>query len=678
MYAQGYNLWQKQHFLSLQLRINMKRLTILLAILPCFLLTKAQFVNDYLAAANKYFEKGDYYSAAQYYEKYLDLEKSKKGNKVFNPYEVSAVSNTNKNATANKQQAVYNLAEAYRELHYHEKALPFYEMAASGGDKTVFPLAKFHQGTTLRALGKYAEAETAFNEFKSSYPVTNAYSEAATREMESLRFIQQQLQRQDLNSFTLQKSATYNAEGGTYAPFYMNDGSLWFTSTRPQGDEKGKINNNRIYAASSDGSVQLTNIPQSKEEQQGVATATPDGKRLFLTRWTVLKDKKTASIYSSTNNNGKWDGPTAVAALNAAGSNAQQPFVMPDGKTILFSSDRIGGVGGFDIWKASLDEMGNVGTPVNLGPMLNTASDEQAPSFHAPSNTLVFSSNGRIGMGGFDFYYIKGGIDQMSEPKNFGYPVNSVKDDLYFASKGSANNILENVLMSSDREAACCLELFTLSKVKPLKQITGLVLACDSKQPLSGVRVSITDAGGTVIAEKTTDMSGRYAYSMEEFASLKATGAVSGYFNSSINVALPEDADMVNFNNPDLCLTPVPVTAIKVDNVYYDYNKASLQVNSFESLDQLVTLLNENPSMTIELGAHTDSKGDDAYNQKLSEARAKTVVDYLISKGIDGSRLVAKGYGETAPVAENSNADGTDNPEGRQQNRRTEFKVLKN
>jgi outer membrane protein OmpA-like peptidoglycan-associated protein len=95
-------------------------------------------------------------------------------------------------------------------------------------------------------------------------------------------------------------------------------------------------------------------------------------------------------------------------------------------------------------------------------------------------------------------------------------------------------------------------------------------------------------------------------------------------------------------------------------------------------LDQLVTLLNENPSTTIELGAHTDSKGDDAYNQKLSEARAKTVVDYLISKGIDGSRLVAKGYGESSPVAENSNADGTDNPEGRQQNRRTEFKVLKN
>ncbi|MEX0636102.1 MAG: OmpA family protein [Ferruginibacter sp.] len=493
-----------------------------------------------------------------------------------------------------------------------------------------------------------------------------------------MRFIQQQLLRSDLSNYTLQKSATLNAEGGTYAPFYMNDGSLWFTSTRPQGDEKGKINNNRIYAASTDGSVKLTFIPQLKDEQQGVATATPDGKRLYLTRWMAIEDKKTATIYTTANNNGKWDEPTIVSALNVAGSNAQQPFVMPDGKTILFSSDRAGAVGGFDIWKASLDELGNVGIPVNLGPMVNTASDEQAASFHAASNTLVFSSNGRVGMGGFDFYYIKGGLEQLSEPKNFGYPVNSVKDDLYFASKGSANNILENVVMSSDRDAACCLELFTLSKVKPLKQITGLVLACDSKQPLPGVKVSITDETGKLIAEKTTDGTGSYSYSMEEFSALKATGAVSGYFNSSVNVSLPSDEEMVNFNNPDLCLTPVPVAAIKVDNVYYNYNKATLQPNSLESLDQLVNLLNENPTMFIELGAHTDSKGDDAYNQKLSDARAKTVVDYLIGKGIDASRLVAKGYGESHPIAENNNADGTDNPEGRQQNRRTEFKVLKN
>ena len=661
----------------MQLRINMKRLTILFALLPCFLFTKAQFVNDYLAAADKYFAKGDYYSAAQYYEKFLALEKSKNAQQVFKPYEVSAVSNKSKVLSGSKQKAVYNLAEAYRELHYHEKALPFYELAASG-DKAAFPLAKFHQGTTLRALGKYGEAEAVFIEFKNDYTPVDAYSESATREIESIRFIQQQLLRSDLNNYTLQKSAALNAEGGTYAPFYMNDGSLWFTSTRPQGDEKGKINNNRIYATNSDGSVKLTDIPQPKDEQQGVAAATPDGKRLFLTRWTVSKDKKTATIYTTANNNGKWDEPIIVSALNVAGSNAQQPFVMPDGKIILFSSDRAGAVGGFDIWKASLDDMGNVGTPVNLGPMVNTVSDEQAASFHAASNTLVFSSNGRVGMGGFDFYYIKGGLDQLSEPKNFGYPVNSVKDDLYFASKGSANNILENVVMSSDREAACCLELFTLSKVKPLKQITGLVLACDSKQPLPGVKVIITGATGKLIAEKTTDGSGRYSYSMEEFAALKATGAVSGYFNSSVNVGLPTDAEMVNFTNPDLCLTPVPVAAIKVDNVYYDYNKASLQVNSFESLDQLVNLLNENPTMSIELGAHTDSKGDDAYNQKLSEARAKTVIDYLIGKGIDASRLVARGYGELQPVAENTNADGTDNPEGRQQNRRTEFKVLKN
>lgn len=661
----------------------MKKLSLSLTVIVLAFTAQAQFINDYLVAADKYFAKGDYYSASQYYEKYLGQEKAKTGQQAFHPYAVSAASNKKVVVTStNRQKVIYNLAESYRKLNYHEKALPYYEQAIAF-DAKAFPLAKYHYATTLRAMERYEEAATAFTAFKNEYTTADVYTAGATRELANLAYIQQQLKRADLASFTVEKSTGLNSEGGTYAPVWMSDGSLWFTSTRPQGAEKGSTNANRIYAtdytAGTAGTIALVNIPQPKDMQQGVISATPDGNTLFLTRWTVAKDKKTASIYSSTKQNDKWSDPVLVPSLNVTGSNAQQPYVMPDGRFILFSSDRSGGQGGFDLWKAALDENGNISVAENMGNKINTALDEQAPGYHQASNTLVFSSNGRVGMGGFDFFYSKGGINDLAEPQNFGYPVNSVKDDLYFTSKGSANNILENVVMSSDREAACCLELFTLSKVKPLKQITGLVIDCKTNQPMAGVKVTIMDTiNNKVIAEKTTDASGRYSYTLEEFARLKATAGYTGYFNNSVRIAVPVNAEEISFTNPDICLNPIPEKAIKVDNVYYDFNKATLQENSYVSLDDLVQLLNDNPSMMIELGAHTDSKGDDEYNRKLSDARAKSVVDYLISKGIDASRLVAKGYGESMPVAENTNSDGTDNPEGRQLNRRTEFKVLKN
>ncbi len=352
---------------------------------------------------------------------------------------------------------------------------------------------------------------------------------------------------------------------------------------------------------------------------------------------------------------------------------------MPDGRHIIISSDRPGGLGGFDLWMAELDANGNAGTLMNMGSGINTKYDEQAASYHPASSTLVFSSNGRVGMGGYDFFYSTGDINNLSEPKNFGYPVNSIKDDLYFISRGTARNILENVIISSDRDAACCLEMFSLTKQKPVKQLTGLVIDCETKEPIQGAKVVVMNTtANSMVVDKMSDAAGNYSYTMEEFAPMKATASLTGYFNNSVSFVGPGDIEEVEYTSPVICLTRIPEKPIKVENVYYDFNDSTLQVGSFTSLDDLVTLLNDNPSMQIELSAHTDSKGTDEYNDKLSNARANEVVRYLISKGISEERLIAKGYGESQPVAENQKADGSDNPEGRQMNRRTEFKVLKN
>jgi outer membrane protein OmpA-like peptidoglycan-associated protein len=279
-------------------------------------------------------------------------------------------------------------------------------------------------------------------------------------------------------------------------------------------------------------------------------------------------------------------------------------------------------------------------------------------------------------MGGYDFFYSKGTPNNWGEPVNFGYPVNSVKDDIYFVSRSGSKNILEDAYLSSDRFSECCLELFSLHKQKPLKQVSGLVLNCENQQPLGGVSVQVIDAANnTVLSNQTTDANGHYSFTVEDFKSMKTVATSDGYITNTLAIATPANEDAESLTNPALCLNPVP-KAIVLENVYYDYNKASLKPESHLSLDKLVEMLQQNPQMVIELGAHTDNVGSEKYNLKLSEARAQSVVTYLISKGIDASRLKAKGYGSTQPIAPNTNEDGSDNPEGRQKNRRTEFKVL--
>jgi outer membrane protein OmpA-like peptidoglycan-associated protein len=354
---------------------------------------------------------------------------------------------------------------------------------------------------------------------------------------------------------------------------------------------------------------------------------------------------------------------------------------MADGKTLLFSSDKPGGSGGFDLWYATLDGDGKPEKAVNLGASINTINDEQAPYYHAASGTLVFSCNGRIGMGGFDFFYSKGMPDAWATPENFGYPVNSIKDDIYFASRGSAKNILEDVLLSSDRSAECCLELFTLKKRKPRKQVNGLIAACSDRSLLSGVSVNIVDTvHKKIVYTTTTGADGSYAFALDEYQPLKAVASLIGYNSDSLQFDIPDEGPAKDsLTNPVICLVkeePKVESVIVLENVYYDFDRSTLRQESYPALDKLVGLLNEYPTMVIEIRAHTDNKGDDKYNMNLSDARAQVVENYLVSKGIDKSRLQSKGYGASLPVAPNKHEDGSDDPEGRQKNRRTEFKVL--
>jgi OmpA-OmpF porin, OOP family len=661
----------------------MKKILMTVAIVMGCSSLHAQFTYDYLKAADNYFQKNDFYSAAQYYEKYLGVNGNDKS-PGYNPYVVQTSSKKSTAPATTKEQAIYKLAVSYHKLNYHVKAEPAFE-AALNLDKTQFPLVRYQYAVTLRALGKFAEAEAAFQQFLAEYGGSDLNTEAAKKEILNLKFIQSELNKRDLNLYKVDKvSSEINAGGANYAPVWLDASTLVFTSTRPEGTGDNTDHTNRLYQVTmSEGvpaGLTTVSIPTEKNIHQGVATFSPDGNTMFLTKWTSEGDgKKNSSVYRSTRSGSSWTNPELVAGLNQSGSSSMQPCVMPDGKHIIFSSDRAGGQGAFDLWMGDMNTDGSVSNIVNLGNSINTAFDEQAPSYHAASSTLVFSTNGRVGMGGFDIFYTTSKMGNWSDPVNFGYPVNSVKDDLYFTSRGNAKNILADVLLSSDRNADCCLETYTLKKDRPLRQISGIVTDCETNQPLTGATVNIVDisTNGTVTSI-TTSADGSYSFTLEDFRPLKAFAANAGYHPNSLEFNGPSDEESIVLSNPAICLRKIPEVGQTevMENIYYEFDKAVLLDESFSSLDKLADMLNANPTVRIEIGGHTDSKGNDDYNQKLSEARAKSVVDYLIGKGIDASRLTAVGYGEKFPVAPNTNDDGSDNPEGRQKNRRTEFKVL--
>ena len=666
----------------------MKKATLIIVIAFGLVASHAQVVYDYLKAADAYYAKADYYSAAQYYEKYLGMNKEKiKGNE-YDPYTIASLSKQQKIAMSNRQQAVYKLAESYRLLNYHVKAEPYYAQATAF-DKAQFPLTNYWYGKTLRALAKYDAADSAFNHFVADYSSNDTYKEDADREIKNLRFIETQLKK-DIKLFTVGKAANMlNTNGASYAPVWVNKNALMFTSTRPDSAAaKNKVYTNRIYLASySDGvvsSVQKTDLPQSANVHQGVMSFTPDGNTIFLTRWTIADGKKKSAIYTSKKSNGSWADPALLdSTINIAGSSTQQPFVMPNGKHLLFASDRQGGLGGFDIWSVDLDGNGNIfSAPINLGAPVNSKYDEQAPYYHNPSGSLIFSSNGNVGMGGYDFFQSKGNIGAWSNPENMGYPLNSIKDDIYFVSNGKAKNILGDVLFSSDRSSDCCLEMFMLNKVRPLKQISGTVVACDGNTPLNGAKVAVVNASNKVVATKITGNDGRYEFTMEDFEALTITANADGYNQASLNATQLMDDETIMQSLPAVCLIkpippkPVVDTVVVMNNIYFEFNQASIVIESYQYIDaEILGMLTRYPTMVIEISGHTDEKGTDEYNMKLSEARANAVKAYLVAKGVAPERMETKGYGETKPIAPNS-IDGIDNPEGRKQNRRTEFKVL--
>jgi len=462
-----------------------------------------------LKQADKYFHDSSYYNAIINYEIYLGIRAV---TVEFDPYsnnkkrklvDFEEINSSNPSTV----QVFYNLAQSYKQLNDYENAEKWYDKVLKAGSPNL-PFAHLWHGQCQRAMGRYQSAEKELKKFikDNDKEENRAYILIANNELSNISFIRQQTETKKPPAFALHKlKGDFNQIEGAYAPVLIHDTTLVFTSTRivDTVNKASKVNahvNHLFYNTinpnrdSVTGKAYMLRFPSRTAANEGTPTFSPDGNTMYFTRWEPINGNSNSAIYvSKMKNDSTWDEPTKLNdSINIKGYNSNQPFVTDDGKYLLYASDRPDGMGKYDIWAVSLDTAIKAGSPFNLKE-INTKEDDKAPFYHTNSKTLVFSSNGRIGMGGFDLYSATGDITALQTPINLGSPINSIKDDNYFFS-ASKDTLMKKVYVSSDRKSQCCLEIFSVERLpkKIFKQkIDGLLSDSASGKPISNATITI-------------------------------------------------------------------------------------------------------------------------------------------------------------------------------------------
>lgn len=417
----------------------------------------------------------------------------------------------------------------------------------------------------------------------------------------------------------------------------------------------------------------LSNRINTPQYNEGAQSITQDGKYLFFTGCNRPDGLGRCDIYVSQKLGNDWAKPFDLSPpVNTSGWESQ-PSISADGRTLYFVSNRKGGYGGYDIWKSTLTEQG-WGKPENLGPDINTAFDEQSPFIHADDSTLYFCSDGWPGLGGKDLFVSHLGKDgKWGKPVNLGYPINSSGDEngLTVTADGAYAFFSSNNLNGYGGYDIYTFELPPNLRPKTVTYVKGTVADAETLQLLQADVEIIDLQKNEVVYNDTSDPdNGSFLATLTSGKNYGLNISKSGYLFYSQNFSLtghqPKDPFLIK-----VLLQPIEVgNKVILNNIFFDTNRFDLKPESMAELQKLIDFLNANPTVSIEISGHTDNVGSVQANQLLSENRAKSVYEYLINHGINSARLIYKGYGETQPVATN------DTDEGRQKNRRTEFKII--
>ena len=465
-------------------------------------------------------------------------------------------------------------------------------------------------------------------------------------------------------------------------PFFKFDGTK-FPNQKTDGFSGAQYF--KLLVKKSQDSLQDFPLAKKLSYHIGPASFTNDGKQIFFTAATVPEKKNyekvsevkgklatatTGIFHAIKDENGNWSDPQAFKYNSTTYSNGD-PLITNDGKYLYFCSNMPGGKGGVDIYVSAKDKNGEWAIPINLKE-INTEGNERTPFFDL-ANNFYFSSDGYVGMGGLDVYVSMVKNGQVSQPINVGYPLNSPQDDfaLMFDTDSSgyfASNRYNGV---GDDD----LYRFTKQKNAAYK-LNGIVFEKGTNSPIPDALVTLKRQDGGQL-QFQTDYTGRFKFNLDRETQYQLSGTKTGFRNDFAELSTKGMSIAALTLNKDLYLEAIVVDkAIRIDNIYYDFDKANIRPDAAIELDKLVKIMQNNPTIWIELGSHTDSRGDDKYNLKLSQKRADAVVQYLIDKGIEKNRLKAVGYGET--ILLNECSKGVECTEEQHQlNRRTEFKIVK-
>lgn len=436
------------------------------------------------------------------------------------------------------------------------------------------------------------------------------------------------------------------------------------------------------------------------DNHDAAAGLSSDGSKLYVYRHS---GKDGGDLYESVLFGVDWEAPIHMNKYINTKYHESSVSLSFDGRRMYFVSNKESGLGDRDIYYSDMDVKGEWGASKNIGPVINTKYAEEAVFMHPDGVTLYFSSKGHNSMGGYDIFKstLLNGV--WSAPENLGYPINGPDDDVFFVVSGSGSRAYfassktggfgekdlykitflgpEKAPLLNTQDQLIAMAANPVSNLKvenavevasaKLTILKGVVSDAKTHQPLeSSIDLIDNDKNVVLATFKSNSSTGKYLVNLPSGKNYGIAVKRDGYLFHSENFNLPNNAAFQEFTK-DVALKKIEIgSTIVLRNIFFDFDKATIRPESANELERLIKLLNDNPTLKIELGSHTDSKGSDDYNWKLSESRSKSVVDYLIGKGISTARLVAKGYGETKPI------DTNDTDDGRQNNRRTEFKVL--
>ncbi len=627
-----------------------------------------------LSDADAQLERGEYFDASKTYRK------------IYNKL-------TKREERPLRGEVAYKMATCYRKLNMAARASAAYQNAIryEYPDSTAF----LYLGRSLQAEGKYAPAIDAYMTYLEWDP-DNQYAK------EAMKGCRQAIEAKNKpkSRYVVKNAKLFNSRRADFAPMYLGESfdQIYFTSTNEKstGTNKSEITGMKksdIWFSKKDEKGEWQRPEPAGGElnsdaDEGIISFSPDGQTMYLT---VARRSETSNtsveIYTSKRSDATWSAPVKFEITADTISAVGHPAVSADGTYLYFSSDMPGGFGGKDIWRINLKE--RVGSLENMGPQINTSGDEMFP-YSRTDSLLYFASDGHPGFGGLDIFKARLNTtgDRWSVD-NMGQPINSAGDDF-----GITFGPGESGFFSSNRgDGRGYDHLFSFELPEIKVTISGMVLDKDD-EPVANAIIRIVGDDGSNQKEVARD-DGSFRFNLERGVKYVMKAGAKGY----LNVKQEFESDMAEENADyeiDFILAAINKPQV-VENIFYDFDKATLRDESKAALDEMAQMLRDNPNVTIEMGAHTDRKGSDEYNINLSNRRAKSVVDYLIDAGIAADRLNPKGYGESVPktVTKRINrlypqfAEGTvlneefietlspeDQEAADQINRRTEFQVI--